>query len=371
MNTEARTVAYGASIGRARQDVPTPALVLDLDATRRNIDQMARRMRGLSARLRPHTKVHKSPELARLQIAAGAIGVATATVWEALAMAEAGIADILVANQVVGAERMAALAAAAARSHLTVAVDDHGNLDQLSAAARAAGCQIGVLVELEVGNGRCGARSQAEALGLAEHAAALSGIVLRGMMGYEGHCMAERDPARRAEMARAAMAYLVATVDLVEKAGHPCEIVSAGGTGTYAVTGDYPRVTEIQAGSYVFLDAGILDQSPEFEPALTVAASVISRHDDTIILDAGLKALGMEGALPRLAREQATTLFVHEEHSGYALAHGSTLAIGDHVEVIPGYGPTTVPLYDAYYVVSNGVVIDRWPVTARTPGQPG
>ena len=129
------------SIGRALHDVPTPALVLHLDAARRNIDEMARRMDGLSAKLRPHVKVHKSPEVARMQIAAGAIGVATATVWEAVAMVDAGIQDVLVANQVVGDARMAAAAAAAARARLTVAVDDHGNLERLAAAARAAGSE--------------------------------------------------------------------------------------------------------------------------------------------------------------------------------------------------------------------------------------
>ena len=148
-----------AVIGRARHEVPTPALILDLDVARRNIAEMARRMSAMPARLRPHVKLHKSPQIARMQVEAGAIGVSTATVWEAGVMARAGIANILIANQVVGREKIAALAAAAHLTSMTVAVDDERNLADLSAAACAAGSEIGVLVEIDVGMGRSGAQS--------------------------------------------------------------------------------------------------------------------------------------------------------------------------------------------------------------------
>jgi D-serine deaminase-like pyridoxal phosphate-dependent protein len=361
--------ALRAVIGRSRHDLITPALVLDLDVARRNIATMAQRMAALPAKLRPHVKVHKSPTLARMQIEAGAIGVATATVWEAQVMARSGIADILVANQVVGKDKIAALAEAARLATLSVAVDDVGNLDALSAAARAAGSTIGVLVEIDVGMGRAGARSADEARRLAAHASRLPGLQLLGVMGYEGHCMSEPDREVRGAKARAAMDYLLSVVDTLAATGFASQIVSAGGTGTYDVTGANPRVTEIQAGSYIFMDAFHGRLVPDFAVALTVAATVLSRHGDAIVLDAGRKAVGADLTMPRLAGHEGSLAFLHEEHSGFSVAPDCPLRVGDTVELVAGYGPTTVNMYEAYNVVSDGVVVDVWPVPARGYGR--
>src|SRR5579885_3364763 len=185
--------AHREHVGRARDEVATPALLLDLDVARRNVATMAARMAELPTELRPHIKVHKCVELSRMQVDAGAIGVATATAWEALAMARGGIADVLVANQVVGEDKLAALVAAAREARLTVAVDDTRNVAALAAAARAGGVELELLIEIDVGMGRCGVRTKEEALRIAEHAAGLEGVRLRGMQGYEGHCMLEPD----------------------------------------------------------------------------------------------------------------------------------------------------------------------------------
>lgn len=357
------------ALGCRREELTTPALVLDLDAAERNIAAMAKRMAALPAALRPHVKVHKSTELARRQIEAGAIGVTTATVWEAEAMAEGGVDDVLVANQVVGASKERAAAQLAGRIRLTVAVDDVGNVDALAAAAREAGTVLGALVEVDTGMGRAGARSIAEAVALARHVARADGVELRGVVGYEGHCMLEPDRALRVAKAGAAMEHLVEAAQAIRDAGLEVPVVSAGGTGTWDLTGAHPGVTEIQAGSYVVMDAFHESLVPGFEVALTVMGTVISRHGDLVVLDVGRKAIGIDNMLPRLARSSAEPAFVHEEHSGFAVAPDSPLRVGDVVELESGYGPTTANLHSHYFVVRDGVVVDLWPVRARYGAQ--
>src|SRR5947209_9508099 len=363
---------YRSAIGRPRRELVTPALILDLDAARRNIQFMARRLSGMKAKLRPHVKVQKSAELARLQIEAGAIGVCTATVWEAIVMSQSGIEDVLIANQVGGKEKIKALAAAAKDGRMSVAVDDVQNARDLSDAARAAGSSLEVLIEVDVGMGRGGVRSSEEGASLAQHISKLPGLKLRGVQGYEGHCMLEPDRAVRIEKARAAMDYLGSVIDQLTKGGFACEVVSAGGTGTYDITGDNPRVTEIQAGSYVFMDATRLAIISEFTPALTVLATVVSRQGTTLVLDAGKKTVGVDFTLPPVVGfppEQAVPRVASEEHLLYDVTPECLLAMGDRVEVIPGYCPTTVNLHDAFHVVQDGIVVDIWPVMARGTGR--
>jgi len=362
---------YRAAIGRGRREVETPALILDLDVARRNIAEMARRVGGMPVKLRPHVKLHKSPQIAHMQMEAGAIGVSTATVWEAIVMARAGIPNILVANQVVGRDKIAALADAAHLTLITVAVDDARNLDDLSAAAQAAGSQIGVLIEIDTGMNRSGARTEEEACLLAAHASRLPGLRLLGVMGYEGHCMLEPDRALRVTKAHAAMEFLIHVVDVLAAAGFDSPVISAGGTGTFDITGRNPRVTELQAGSYVFMDAFHGGLVPDFGIALTVLATVISHHGDLVILDVGRKAIGSDLTMPRLAGDIGELVYLNEEHAGVRVDPDAGLDVGDRVELVTGYGPTTVNLYEAYHVVSGGVVVDVWPVPARGYGPLG
>jgi D-serine deaminase-like pyridoxal phosphate-dependent protein len=358
-------------IGKRRDQVPTPALLLDLPKVRKNIAEMANRMAPLPAALRPHAKIHKNPGLGKMQIAAGAVGLTTATAWEASAMVDSGIANILIANQVVGATKVAELARIAGLTQVIVAVESVYNANELSEAAAHAGSRIDVLVEIDVGLHRAGVRSTEEALALGEHISKLPGLRLQGLLGYEGHCMLEPDRAVRIKKTLTANAALVATVDAFDRSGLDTTIVAAGGFGTWDITGANDRITEIHAGSYIFNDAFHRNLMPGFEVALTVAATVTSCTGRNAVVDCGRKSIGIDRAVPELLGDIGEVKFdhgeyaIHEEHVVLTLREHSGLAVGDRVEFLPGYSPTTVNLYDIYFVVEGDVVIDVWPIEAR------
>jgi D-serine deaminase-like pyridoxal phosphate-dependent protein len=363
---------FADQIGRGREEVTTPALILDLDKANRNIETMAGLFRDLPAGLRPHVKVHKSLELARLQVASGAIGVACATAWEAVVMTEGGIDDVLVANQVVGREKITAIAEAARDHRITVAVDDIRNVDELSNAASRAGSRLELLIELDVGMQRCGVRSAEEALPIADHITRREHVELRGLQAYEGHCMLEPDREKRLEDARTANEKIVEAADFLASNGHVCRDLSAGGTGTYFITGSHPRITEVQAGSYATMDCFHDNLVPGgFEAALTVAGTVISRQGNTVVLDCGRKAVGIDFVIPPLAEFPAGKVrYFAEEHCLVDFPATPPIDVGDVTEVMAGYGPTTVNLHDVFHVVEGGVITDIWPVIPRGPSRP-
>jgi D-serine deaminase-like pyridoxal phosphate-dependent protein len=362
--------AYGGAIGRHRLEVMTPALILDLPAARRNIETMAARMAELPADLRPHIKVHKSPELARMQVEAGAIGVSTATVWEAIVMAQAGLDGIFVVNTVAGPDKVTALAELAGERDVMVAVDDAANAAEFAAAARAARSTLGVFVELDTGMDRAGVDSTELAVVLAKRVAALDGLRLCGLSGYEGHCSLTPERELRHKRQQTAMRFLVETAEAVRAAGLPCPIVSAGGTATWEWTASYPGVTESQAGSYVVMDNFHGAMVGDFKHAVTVLATVISRPPDRVIVDAGNKSMGAP-ALASIRGYDLPSFRFDEEHGIFAATPEVGLRVGDVVELIPGYAPGTVNWYDAYHVVKEDRVIDIWPVVPRGPGHGG
>ena len=362
---------YGRHVGQPVDALPTPALIVDAAALERNIGVMAAAMTGRVARLRPHTKVQKSPDLALLQLAAGAIGVTVASVWEAAAMAAAGVPDILIANQVVPPEKIEAVAALAGHVNLAVAVDDERNIDALSAALARRGTPAGVLVELDVGMARCGVRSGPEALRLAERVHAAPGLQLRGIQAYEGHCMVEPDRQRRIQMATEAMGYAASVLALMRGAGLPAATLSGGGTGTYDITGFNPGVTELQAGSYVFMDAFHGNLIPGFEVSLTTLTTVIARHGNTVILDAGRKSIGIDFALPSLYGYDYVARNFAEEHAMFEVDEKFGGDYGEKVRLVSGYAPTTVNLHDVIFVIRDDLVTEAWPVFPRGPGHGG
>lgn len=363
-------IAYGSTIGRHRRELVTPALILDLPSARRNILKMAERMREMSAELRPHVKVHKSPELAHMQVDAGAIGISTATVWEAIVMVGSGLDGVFVVNTVAGREKLGALATLARDADVMVAVDNFENVTEHAAAARAAGSTLGVLVELDTGMDRAGVDSTDEALALATRIAELDGVRLLGLSGYEGHCSLTPERELRHERERAAMSFLVETAEALRAAGLACPIVSAGGTATWDWTASFPGVTESQAGSYVVMDNFHGAMVGDFEHALTVLATVISHRPDRVIVDVGSKSMGA-AALSTIVGHDVAPFRFDEEHGIFEAGEETGLQVGGVVELIPGYAPATVNWYDAYHVVDDDHVVDVWPVIPRGPGHGG
>jgi D-serine deaminase-like pyridoxal phosphate-dependent protein len=351
-------------------EIPTPALILDAAALDRNIARMARFFAEGACRLRPHVKAHKTPAIARRQLAAGSCtGLTCATVLEAEAVA--GFCDdILIANEIVTADKCGRAAALAASRRVTVAVDSTEGLDALAAAARGAGVTLGVLVDLNVGQMRCGVLPGEAALGLAARAARTPGIELRGVMGYEGHVQPVRDRAEREAQARRAMQGLVDTAAQLRGAGLPCDIVSAGGTGTFDMSGRVPGVTEIQAGSYALMDTDYGDVGVPFEQAFFVLGTIVSRPAlDRCVADAGHKSTTKDHGLPRVhGIEGATVTSLNDEHATMAIPAAATIRIGDRIRLVPSHTDPTMNLHDVVYAFEGDRVIDVWPVAARGYG---
>lgn len=355
---------YAGMVGRRRDELDTPGLILDLDVARQNIGAMAA-WATEHVKIRPHAKAHKSPQIARMQVDAGAPGVTCATVWEAVAMLVAGLDGILVANQVVTPWKLDVLACLSRDRDVTLALDSQEGADALSAAARRAGVEFGAVIDVDTGMGRGGVRSSPDARALAVHAATLPGVRVRGVAGWEGHIALERDRPTRAAAAAAAVAKLVACADELRDAGIEVDIVSAGGTNTYDLTGADPRVTETEAGSYVLMDTSYVLFSPLFRPALSILGTVVGRHGRRAILDCGTKSHAVMLEPPRSRDGCATAVEVHEEHALVDMAGDCLPTIGDRVELLVSYCSGTVNLNDAYHVVERDRVVDIWPIVGR------
>jgi D-serine deaminase-like pyridoxal phosphate-dependent protein len=348
-------------------EVPTPALIVDAGALDRNIARMARFFADGACRLRPHVKAHKTPAIARRQLAAGSCtGLTCATVLEAEAVA--GFCDdILIANELVTADKCGRAAALAASRRITVAVDSPEGLDAVAVAARSAGTTLGVLVDLNVGQMRCGVLPGDAALALATRAARTPGVELRGVMGYEGHVQPVRERAEREAQARRAMQGLVDTAAQLRGAGLPCDIVSAGGTGTFDISGRVPGVTEIQAGSYALMDTDYGDVDVPFVPAFFVLGTVVSRPAlDRVVLDCGHNSATKDHGHPvvdGIAGARVTAF--NDEHAVVSVPPECTVAIGDRVRLRPSHTDPTVNLHDVFYAVEGDRIVDIWPIVAR------
>ncbi len=366
-----------AEIGMQLAEVETPALLVDLEALERNLRRLAARAAELGVRLRPHAKTHKTAAIARRQVALGAVGVCCQTVREAEAMVAGGIADVLVSNEVVGRGKLARLAALAREARIAVAVDDAENVAALADAAQSYGAIIDVLVEVNVGGNRCGVEPGEAAAALAERVARAPALRFRGLQAYHGSAQHLRSHGERRAAIASAAEKTRATVELLRGRGLACADVAGAGTGTYdfeAASGVY---TELQAGSYAFMDADYarnLDAEgkpvAEFEHALFVYATVVSRPaEERAVLDAGLKALAVDSGMPRLAdRDDADYVRASDEHGVLKLAPGNRpLLVGDKLRLIPGHCDPTVNLYDCYVGYRGRRVEALWPI-ARGPG---
>jgi D-serine deaminase-like pyridoxal phosphate-dependent protein len=344
-----------------KSEIDTPALILDLDIVEENIRTMAEFFAGRPQKLRPHFKTPKTPEIARRQLAAGAIGITAAKLGEVEVLAKAGLGPVLLANQIAGAQKIDRFFAASRKIELIATIESEFNLRELEEGAARAGRGADVIIEVDTGMRRCGTETVDETVALARRIKR-GALNYRGIMGYEGHAVLIPDREKRIATATEALMTLSRHVEALKGADVTPEIVSAGGTGTYDLAGTWPDVTEVQAGSYVFMDGAYRTVRPDLgRPALTLLTTVIARRGDRAIVDAGMKSLSNEFGAPmgKDSRFKATRL--SEEHGNVAVGDVD-LRAGAKIELIPSHGDTTINLHNEYYVVRGEQVIAIWPI---------
>ena len=361
--------ANADALGLPLADLETPALCLDLDKYHRNVERMVDYIisqHGLG--WRPHMKGQKAPPLARAALAAGALGVTCATLYEAETMVEAGVESILIANQIVGERKLARLARLVRRAPgIIVATDSSAHVNLLQAAAAHAGIALQVLIEVNVGMNRCGLAPGPGTVALARQIVASPHLRLAGLMGWEGHVLSFDDATKQSKI-NEAMSSLTATADACRAAGIPIPIVSSSGSGTFRMAAPTPGITEVQAGGGVFSDLNYDKWGLDHEFALTVLTRVVSRPTDTrIIVDGGFKTMSVQHGAPRPLGLEVKSLLLSAEHGTIELAAPSALpAVGDLVEFIPGYTDSTVCLHDEMCALRGGTLEAVWTIPGRT-----
>ncbi len=372
MNPYAAPAAAPASIGMLLSEVDTPALILDLDVFESNIALMNTALKGHKVRLRPHAKSHKSADIAKAQVATGAVGVCCQKVSEAQALVDAGVEDILICNEVVGAAKLARLAALAKRARIAVCADHAVNVAALAAAAKTAGVRLDVLIEVDVGAARCGVAPGAPALALARVVAAAPELRFAGIHAYQGSAQHVRSTAARRAAIDVATEKARATRDLIVAAGIACDTVTGAGTGSFLFERDSGVYTELQPGSYIFMDADYQRNAwegfPAFGQSLHVLTTVMSTPAaDRVVVDAGLKASSVDSGMPRVAgRSGLEYIKASDEHGVVSVAASTTPpTLGEKLLLVPGHCDPTVNLHDWFVCVRKGVVQALWPVTAR------
>jgi D-serine deaminase-like pyridoxal phosphate-dependent protein len=344
--------------------VDTPALVVDLDALEWNLDRMAAFAKHTGKAVRPHAKTHKSPIVGRMQLDRGAIGLCCAKLGEAEVMADAGLAPLHITTEIAGEPKVSRLVALRRRADVMAAVDDMDVARSLSDAMHSAGLVLDVLVDVNVGQERTGVPPDA-AGELAACIASLPGLRLRGVQAYEGHLQHVYAEAERRAKWRECADRMLEAVDQLKRRGLSTEILSTAGTGTCAFAAELAEVTEVQAGSYPFMDCDYANvEGLGYETSLSVLSSVVSRQrGDTAVVDAGWKALSTDGGMPVVkGRPELEYAPKGDEHGG---VKGARLVPGDRIELVPSHCDTTVNLHDQYICVRNGAVEAVWPIAAR------
>jgi D-threonine aldolase len=348
-------------------DIITPALVVDIPAMDRNIRRMAEFFAARRCKLRPHFKAHKTPEIARRQLAAGSCtGLTCATVSEAETAASIA-SDILIANEIVTPDKCRRAADLAKLVAMTMAVDSIAGLEALSASATEAGVVFSILVDVNVGQNRCGVAPGDEAVELGKRAAKMRGLALRGLMGYEGHAVGIPTRAEREAAVLRAMGQLAESARMFSAAGLPTEIVSGGGTGSYDISSTLDEITEIQAGSYALMDSDYGKLGMPFEHAISVLGTVVSRSvPGRCVADCGHKSCTKDHGHPAVKGiEGATVLALNDEHATISLPASSPIKIGDRIELFPSHIDPTMNLHDVVYAVEGEKVVGIWPISAR------
>lgn len=357
-------------LGSHKSELDTPLLCVDCDIMEANLSSIMNSCRENGIQWRPHTKSHKSPEIAQLLIEAGAIGVTCAKLGEAEVMAAGGIRDILIANLIVGESKLARLKQLTSVADPIVCVDHPDHVVALGKVFADAARPLRVLIEIDIGLQRVGCAPGEATLVLARQVAASRGLELAGIMGYEGHLLRIPDPAEKSQSIRDALAILADNRGILEQAGLPCSIVSCGGTGSFAYAVLQPGITELQAGGGMLMDAFYRHdcQVTAWDYALTVTTTIVSRPTpERAIIDAGRKTMDANHHMPLvLDRDDIVVERLSAEHGQLRLAPSAQdLKIGDRLEIVPGYSDMTCVLHDHIHGFRDDRLEVVWPIRGR------
>lgn len=365
--------------GMALSDVDTPALIIDLDAFERNLRRMADAAAAAGVKLRPHAKTHKSAIIAQKQIALGAVGVCCQKVSEAEILVRNGVLDVLVSNEIAGDSKIERLVSLAKEARIAVCVDNLDNARELAAAAERADVKLSVLVEIDVGSNRCGIAPGEPALRIASEIARSNSLHFAGLQAYHGAAQHMRSHDERRDAIARATELTRNTVELLSARGISCEIVGGAGTGTFEFEAASGVFNELQAGSYIFMDADYRRNRKAdgtafdaFENALFVFATVMSRPtDDRAVVDAGHKSLAVDSGMPEAFRRPGVVYRRPSDEHGVLISEGGSLPErGEKLLLVPGHCDPTVNLHDWYVCIRNlqgsiPTVEAIWPVEAR------
>ena len=356
-------------------ELSTPALTIDLDALERNLDRMASSCRQQGVGLRPHTKTHKTPQVARFQLDHGAVGLTVAKMGEAEVMTEAGLDDILIAYPILGPEKLRRLVALARRRRVMVALDSLAAAEELSKASSEQGCTVGVLVEFDVGFHRCGLEPGPPCVELASKIARMPGLTFRGLMTYFGNVWGSKEE-RRAE-AQMVAGKVERTLAAFRQAGLEIEIVSGGSTPSAEFAHLIPGLTEIRPGTYVYNDLNTFNQGAcqlEDCAARVVTTVVSTAVPGRAIIDGGSKTFSSDllGSGPKsgygyvVEAPDVPIIKLNEEHGHLDITRSAhKFYVGEVLTVIPNHVCTCVNMHDEVFTLRNGMVVGSWRVAAR------
>ena len=346
----------------------TPALILDVNTLKENSEAMKSLLEGSTLRLRPHYKSHKCASIAKWQIADGAVGMTCSKLSEAEDLCDAGVENILIANQVVDPKKVRRLGDLAANCRLTVCVDNKENIDAISLAAVHSESTIYCLVEYDIGMQRCGVTTNEEVLQLATHISQKENLVFEGIQAYAGHVSHMEDMVKRKEMTEENDRKIEKLIAYLAENRLSVNTISGGSTGTAEIKATNGLYTELQAGSYLFMDATYRTLSLPFKNALSLLTTVVSQREGLTVVDAGVKTCGIDQGMPALCEGTVEEIVASEEH--FQL-HGFSekKRVGDKVLMVPAHCCSTINLHDKIYLVDGEKVIDRIPITARGIGR--
>ncbi len=348
--------------------IETPALILDEDIFCKNREEMKKLLKGRKLSLRPHYKSHKCAAIAKMQIEDGAKGMTCAKLSEAIDLADSGVEDILIANQITDAKKIRRMADLAGDCRLTVCVDSTENIKMLSAAAKEAGNTIYCYIEFEIGMKRCGVDTKEEVLTLAKEITEAENLCYSGIQAYAGHISHEVSEEERKKLTDENTKKIKELVSFLEENGIDTENISGGSTGTAEIKAKDDLYTELQAGSYMFMDDRYKNLDVPFKNSLFVLTTVVSKKDGLTVVDAGVKTCGVDQGMPGIVGNKAKEIVASEEHFQLH-GLGKEVNLGDKMMLIPGHCCSTVNLHDKIYLVKDGKVVDRITITGKGIGR--